>query len=326
VRDVSGLRQELDRLDATLADLPHDHESFGLALGRDSLGRVRDDLEQQIQDAARARLDVVLDGQPVLGREIRVDALSKLLESLQESVSSVAQSLTGRATSRSAIPGPLRDLTALHLAGVFEGSFGATLRGPVQGDVRDVLEGQEAPDTILDDAVETVLEIIDLAGSADAGDDPIVEAVLPLGSRSFLHLNNLSKAITDEGMGASLTWTRPTGELREARLGRFEASRLSDVLSRNRATERQLVLEGHLGTVSDIRNRVELQTRQGDIIRARVIDEIVPQLGEYYSRDVAGTFEVTTLRSLVTGQERSSYVLIGLSLLPEQPTLDDDGR
>jgi hypothetical protein len=38
-----------------------------------------------------------------------------------------------------------------------------------------------------------------------------------------------------------------------------------------------------------------------------------PHLGEYYTRTVVATFDVTTMRSQVTGKERKSYLLVGLA-------------
>lgn len=50
-----------------------------------------------------------------------------------------------------------------------------------------------------------MLQIIDLAGVDESNDDPIAEVVLPLGSWAFKHLGDLSSAIVDEEMTASLS-------------------------------------------------------------------------------------------------------------------------
>lgn len=72
-----------------------------------------------------------------------------------------------------------------------------------------------------------------------------------------------------------------TGE-RSATLSRPAARRLDGVLGRNRLTEREEVIDGQLGTVSDIRNRIELETTEL-VISAKVIEEVVPLLGDYYT-------------------------------------------
>lgn len=321
---VSDLRDHLNRLDDAVAGFGSATEaSPALALMQRGLVEVRDDVQQQYQDARRARLNIVLNGVPVLGHEVRVDALAQLLHSLQESVSAVAQALTGKATSSAAIPGPLRDATALSLSGVFAGSFGAVLRGPALETDPDqpMFDFVDETTTLLDDAVDRVLTVIDLAGSGEANDDPIIEAVLPLGSRAFKHLADLSSAFVNDEMTAVLDYVSPGSQPRAVRLTRAAARRLDDVLGRNKMSERETVLDGRLGTVSDLRNRVELQTDVGNIVSARVIEEIVPELGRFYTKRVAATFQVATVRSLVTGLERDSYVLVGLADADEQTEL-----
>ncbi|UJP40817.1 hypothetical protein [Cellulomonas palmilytica] len=323
MRSVSALRSDLERLEAQVRAFDSATvKTPGLALMRQGLAEIRDDVHQDLRDARRARLEVVLNGVPVAGHEVRIDALAKLLHSLQESVSSIAQSITGKATARASIPGPLRDATALRLASVYPGSFGAILKGPTLGheDEEPLFDVEDSVPSLLDMAVETVLQVVELAAADDPNDNMLVEKILPLGARSFKHLKELSAAIVDEDLSASIAFTSPSAEPHRVMLNKAAARALSDALGRNRLTEDQEVLVGHLGTVSDIRNRIELQT-QDEIISARVVDELVPQLAQYYSRSVTATFDVTTLRSLVTGEERRSYVLVGLALTEEPEPL-----
>ena len=319
MKSVRGLRVDLERLEASLVTVAGADEFASVALMHRGLSEVRDDLKERLDEARRARLDVVLNGIPVVGHEVRIDALSKLLHSLQESVSSVAQAMTSQATSSSSIPGLLREKTSLRLVSVYPGSFGAVLRGPPQTerDAEPLFEMENEVPTVLDLAVEAVLTIVDLANSEAVNDDPIIEAVLPLGSRAFKHLGDLSDAIVDEEMTASLSFVSPSAETHTSTLSKASAARLRDVLDRNRISERKVKYEGHLGTVSDIRNRIELQTEEG-IIPAKVVDELVPELAAYYSHRVLASFDVTTAVSHLTGQERNSYVLTGLAMAPRQ--------
>jgi hypothetical protein len=325
VRTVAGLRADLRALESQLGEFGDlDDLSPGARLMFRGLSQVKEDLHTDLLDARRARLDVVLQGLPVSGHEVRVDALARLLHSLQESVSSVAQAMIGKATARASIPGPLRDATALRLSGVFAGSFGATLRGPILTDDDEVtlFELDAQTETLMDLAVEKVLDVLALASDSGPIDDAIVEAVLPLGARSYKHLKELSAAIIDEEMSAQIDFASPAVERRTAILDKRVARSLGDALGRTRITEDQEVMVGHLGTVSDIRNRVELQTAD-KIISARVPDEVVPELARFYSRRVSATFDVTIARSLVTGEERRSYLLVGLADATE-PTLPTD--
>lgn len=324
--NLSELRDHVTRLEDAVESLVPFESSPAMLLMSQGLAEIRDDVHDQVREARRARLQVVLNGVPIVGHEIRVDALARLLHSLQESVSSVAQSLTGKATTRAAIPGPLREATALNLSAVFPGSFGAVLRGPApeEDPVQPSFDFVDETATVLDDAVDRILTLIDLANSGEVNDDPIIEAVLPLGSRAFSHLAALSSAIVDEEMTATLDWDSPISpEPRTASLTKVAAQRLGDVLGRNKMSDRQTVIEGRLGTVSDLRNRVELETDEGDIVPARVVEEIVPSLRDFYTKRVQATFDVTTVRSLITGLEKNSYVLIGLSSAVVQGVLTE---
>lgn len=323
MRSVSAIRADIEALEIHLEEARSVEGYAGVDLMRSGMEEMRSDLVEALDRARRHEVDIVIEGDPVFDHEVRVDALARLLRSFQETVSSIAQALTGKATGRSSIPGPLREATAFRLAAVFPGSFGAVLRGPTDDRPELAMFDEDDVPTILDAAVDRVLEIIDLAGIDGTVDDPIVEMVLPLGSRVFKHLADLSSAIVDEGMTASFAWRSPATGERSATLSRSAARRLDDVLGRNKLTEREQVIDGRLGTVSDIRNRIELQTDGGEIVTAKVIEEVVPQLGAFYTRRVAATFEVTTIRSQVTGLEKNSYTLLGLATLPEQTTFDE---
>ena len=90
MRTARGIRADLERLEASLATVARADRFASVALMHCGLAEVRDDLKERLDEARRVRLDVVLNGTPVVGHEVRIDALSKLLHSLQESVSSVA--------------------------------------------------------------------------------------------------------------------------------------------------------------------------------------------------------------------------------------------
>ncbi|MBK1784714.1 hypothetical protein [Prauserella cavernicola] len=317
MRSRAALRADLVRLERTLSALQPASSSPAVALLRSGIEDVRDDLASDLAVAERTRLEVTLDGAAVSGYEIRVDALTRILHSLQEAVAAIGQALVGKATSRSSIPAALRDQTALSLTAVFPGSFGAVLQGPSARPRQDSFfdrEDGDGPSPLLDQSLDKMLTLIDLAATNPEDDSSIVEEVLPLGGRAFKHINNLSTAIVDEQISAQLSWTAPTGQSRDTLFTRTAARRLGDVLSRNRVTEEEVILEGALGTVSNIRNRVELDTGDG-VIQARVVDELVPRLGDFYSHRVRGLFEVSVARSLATGRETRVYSLVDLERL-----------
>lgn len=323
---VSVLRGQIAELEA-LSTEAGATTSFATRLMMRGVGQMRDDLTAAVDLALRPELKVVIDGEPVKGHEIRIDALSRLLLSLQESISSVAQALTGKATERASLPGVIRDSTSLHLAAVFPGSFGALLRGPVDAKVEAMIQAGQDPlfplgevETLLDRAVDVVLDVIDLAGAEGADDGLIIDAVLPLGGRAFKHLKELSDAIVDREMTAILDWKHLGSEARQVTVDTRAARRLNDVLTMNRVNETTEVIRGHLGTASEFHGgRLEIQRDSGDVISAKVADDLVPRLGEFYSQRVEADAIVTIVRSTATGAERKSYVVTALATLPEDP-------
>lgn len=325
---VRAMREEIERLEPVAAEAEAlAGESFGMALASQGLDHLKAQIESDIELALRPQLDITIEGAPVKGHEIRVSALSRLLHSLQESVSSVGQAITGEATARASLPGSIRDSTSFTLAAVFPGSFGATLRGPVDREVEAMTAiGQEAlfdPEehaSLLDLAVDTVLDIVALAANDDGNDDPIVDAVLPLGARSFKHLKELSDAIVDNEMSASIRWNHLGLPVREVAVTKRTAQRLNDVLTLNKVTERPHTLFGYLGTASEFHGgRVEIRTDEGTVVTAKVAEDLVPRLGDYYSKRVQAETIETIARSTATGLEKASYVVLGLSTLPDEP-------
>jgi hypothetical protein len=325
VRTVRGIRKDLRRVEEALAHIPDG--ITGEAADLMNLGAVqhRDALTEELDLARRPSLDVVLEGLPVIGHEVRIDALARLLHSLQGSISSVAQATVGKATSRAPIQVSLRESTSLRLASVYPGSFGAVLRGPLQPEAQDdpLFDFEDSVPSLLDESVETVLQIVDLALADSPDDGPIIDAVLPLGSRTFKHLKDLADVIMSERLEAKIRFVAPSSVPHETSLNPRGAARLRDVLGRNRASEETETMQGHLGSASEIRNRIELQTAT-DLIPAKVVEDLVPELREYFGRDVDATFQVTTVVSLPTGVERRSYLLTGLSMRAEPGVLEEE--
>lgn len=211
---IDGTRAALQETRDLLGSLDLASESPALALMRASIKNVQEDLAAQLDAQVRTRLEATLDGAPVTGGRIRVDALTKVLHALQEAVAAIGQALTGKATSSSSIPGPLRSRTALSIATSFQGSFGAVLEGPAVDESEPELFDPHRPassGTLLDESLGRVLRIIQLAGENPVDDAPVVSEILPLGSRAFKHLSALSNSIVDEEMTARLNWRASSG-------------------------------------------------------------------------------------------------------------------
>ncbi|MDD7922735.1 hypothetical protein [Actinomycetospora chibensis] len=290
-------------------------EYAGLNLTSRSLRHLRGDLEQQLVAARRSEVELHLSGQPVLDHEIRIDKLAQFLGRFQESVAAIAQALAGKATSRAPIPANLRDASSLRLAGVFPGSFGATLRGPEENVDDGVLFElpNEDVESLLDLSLKRILSIVDAVHLTDGSDEEtIVELVAPLGSRALRHVTWLAKLMADDELDAEWIWTAPGSSSKYSALSSGGARRLYRVLSNNEATEEAQVVRGLLGGASEIRNRIELQLATGEIINARVADDVVAALRDYFGSEVNATFNVRTVTSRTSGIVRNYYLLTDL--------------
>lgn len=322
MRTRDGIEADLHRLDDTIAAMPEELPPSAL-MARDSLLQMRVGLAEELDLAERPALDIRLEGTAIVGNEVPVDNSAALLGSLQEAVSSVAQALQGKATSAASLPLALREATQLRLAGLRPGSVVLRLRAPREQVEQDVLPGTDGTKPLMTDAVERVVEILQLALADEVDDDPMIDAVLPLGSRSFKHLRDLSGTVAEAGFSATLNWRSPrTGDL-QVRVDRRSAARLRDALDRTRVGQEKMVVAGRLGGISSIRNAFELSL-QDRVVTGRVREDVVHELGSFYEQDVLATLEVSTVRSVATGQERQKYLLVGLASndRPSQPTLN----
>lgn len=314
---VNSIRAAIARLDQTLQATESTTEYPGINLSSRSLRHLRDDLEQQLVTARRSEVELHLSGAPILEHEIKIDKLAQFLGRFQEVIAATAQALAGKATSRAPIPASLREAASLSLAGVFPSSFGATLRGPDTDDEdADLFElSNENVESLLDLALKRFLLIVDEANSGNANnEEPIIELTAPLGSRALRHITRLAKMMSSDEMNAEWIWTARGSESRYSELTSRGASRLHSVLVNNEVLEEVQEIRGALGGASQIRNRVELQLASGEVVTARVTQDIVPALPDYFGREVRAQFNVRSVTSKTSGVTRNYYLLLGLAL------------
>ncbi|NDZ83653.1 hypothetical protein G3I19_35115 [Streptomyces sp. SID10853] len=262
----------------------------------------------------RRRMDVALTGPATSAHEVRVSVLGPFLANLQESVSAVAQALTGRPTNAASIPRPIREMTALSASALFPSSFGVALYGPEREIPQDSLFPDLRGDlpTVLDDAVDTVLDVVDLSENTGRSDDRLAEQLVPLGQRAMKHLGALTAGLTDAELGLRLTWYAEGGRPRHSQWTPDGAQRVRYLCEHSEfQTPEVLSVTGWLGSASALRGTVEIRTDGGEIIRARTDEEITPRLGAYFGNRVEADVEVTTVRS-AGGRERKNYAVVAL--------------
>lgn len=263
---------------------------------------------------SRRRLDVALTGEATAHHTVRVSTLGSFLTNLQESVSAVAQALTGRPTSYASIPRDIRDATALSAAATFPSSFGVAIYGPsgeAEGESLFPDHGGELR-TVLDDAVDTVLDVVDLSEGAGQSDELLAERLVPLGQRAMKHLGALTAGLTDAQVGLRVAWHSQGGQVRRSQWSPSGVQRVRYLCEHSEFAEAETVmLTGWLGSASAFRGKVEIRTDSGEIIRASTDEDLTPHLDRHFNKRVEAEVEVTKVQA-ATGRERKIYSVLSL--------------
>ncbi|GGV54065.1 hypothetical protein GCM10010293_67740 [Streptomyces griseoflavus] len=267
-----------------------------------------------LDDSERRRLDVALTGAPTAQHMVPVSTLGAFLTHLQDSVSAVAQAVYGRPTSFASIPRDIRDATTLSATATYPSSFGVTIYGPsIDADQHDLFG--EAPgrlNTVLDEAMGKVLDIVDLSEGATSSNDLLTEQLAPLGQRAMKHIGALTTDLTDAGMGVQVTWRAHGGAVRRSNWTPSGALRVRYLCEESEFTDAERVtVSGWLGTASSFRGKVEIRTDSGEIIRASTDEELTGQLDVYFNRRVSAEVEVTKV-VFAGGRERKLYSVLNI--------------
>ncbi|MEU5661253.1 hypothetical protein [Streptomyces longwoodensis] len=270
-----------------------------------------------LEESERRRLDVALTGAATAQYTVPVSTLGAFLTHLQDSVSAVAQAVYGRPTSFASIPRDIRDATTLSAAATYPSSFGVAMYGPpVDADQYDLFG--ELPgrlNTILDEAMDKVLDIVDLSEGATRSNDLLTEQLAPLGQRAMKHIGALTTDLTDAGMGAQVTWRTHRGVVRRSNWTPSGAERVRYLCEASEFMDAErIIVTGWLGTASSFRGNVEIRTDNGEIIRASTDEELTGQLDVYFNRRVSAEVEVTKV-VFAGGRERRLYSVLNIRKL-----------
>ncbi|MFD8785980.1 hypothetical protein [Kitasatospora sp. NPDC059599] len=281
----------------------------------------------------RRRLDVALEGGQVEGHEAPIGLLGTFFSSLQETVTSVAQALTGAPTAASSIPGHIRNATLLRSSAAFPSSYGVHLYGPAPIPPEDLQDGlfeppANAPSSIslLDESMATIFDIADTAQAASSeidgpADEQLADRVVALGQRAVKHLSELSGLLAKAGVGLRFSWEPETNHSRSCTLDAHGAARLKRLSDGVEFGETSIEsVEGKLVEANMRRGAVEIETNLGQLVVARTDELVTPRLGDnMLGKRVVAQAIVTTVR-YATGRERRIYTLTSLHQADPQPS------
>ncbi|MEV6342469.1 hypothetical protein [Actinoplanes sp. NPDC051851] len=246
-----------------------------------------------VREDDRRRIDVALTGSVTVDHVVGLATLGPFLTNFQESVSAVAQALSGRPTNSAAIPREIRDATVLSAAAIFPSSFGLTIFGPP---VEPETESAGVSRVILDEAVEKLLAIIDISEGGDLTDELLTEQLVPLGPRSIKHIRALTAGLDGAGVGVRVSWHVPGTRVRRSVWTGPGVQRVRFLCEHSEFDEVETIpVTGLLVSASSLRGRIEIRTDSGDVIQAVTGDELTAQLGRYFDKRVTADVEVTSV-------------------------------
>jgi hypothetical protein len=301
---MTGLADDLRRLDEALGaftdgapDLP------GVQLMRESLEHRREQILEAMIDQA---LDVALERSARRGTGAELKLVSSVLASLQDSLSSIAQTFAGRPTTRGLIPSAIVESVELRVSAAAPGSLKLSLAPAFPETQVPLFEDGE--ESALELSVRRLVEVLQCA------DDPAIEilsSIADLGPRAATHIQTLTKALADGAADLTLAWRSPRGSATVAvRSG--AAARLREVMSSVEEDERTVVFTGRLVGGSLIRATFELELDDGSVLRGAVDTDVLPGLEELFGKPCTAQIVVRQLR-LHTGETKEDHRLTALA-------------
>lgn len=259
------------------------------------------------ENTGRRRLDIALTGETTAEHTVPASVLGAFLSSFQDSVSAVAQALAGRPTNTAAIPREISDATTLRAVATFPSSFGMALYGPPNDEDTETLR------TVLDESVERILTIADLADGAGQSDELLAEQLAPLGPRSMKHIGAMTARLSTAGLGLSVSWYDRTGQARRSIWSLAGVQRVRDLCEHSDFTPTErITVVGRLVSASSLRSRVEIRLDSGELIQAGTDAQLTDRLGEHFDKRVAADLEVTGVK-FSGGRERKIYTALEFS-------------
>lgn len=204
--DADRFRDELADLSALLVELDQESAPWSPEwMNRQSLLTRDADLRHKLEVAEGAyQFELVLAGSPIRDGAIDVSFLGRFLEHLQMTVSTVAQAIMFGDRRRGPIGSDVLGASVMRLVATAPGSFVVAVEGPernVQASL-DPTGDDEEPLPVFDEAIERILDVIDVAELEVAG-ERLPRAVSALGGhRPISHMVEFAKLLATHGDGS----------------------------------------------------------------------------------------------------------------------------
>ncbi|NTV39539.1 MAG: hypothetical protein HGA51_06225 [Demequinaceae bacterium] len=179
-----------------------------------------------------------------------------------------------------------------------------------------MLAGTDAVDSLVDEALSELLDLIESAESADPGEiEAIAERMRPFGSIAASKLSKFSESAQRSNVEVDLRlWSR-SGRRRGAVLRARGAGVLRAAAEMNKESTSPHEFEGVLRTISDGGDRWRLELATGKDLKLSVADDFdVAKVGALLLKRVTAQVQVTTKWNLASGKEKREYRLLAVQV------------
>ncbi len=316
---------ELEMLNGVLAGAPDDIEPLSAEwiTMQSLLVRQADLLHELAVAQSRYEFEVALSGEAIVGSSVETGFLGKVLESVQATVWSVAQSLMIGERRGGSFGREVVDAGALRLVASEPGSFKVGFVGPDRS-IQRSFEDEEEPLPVFDDAVSRILDVIDTV-ETDIEGQHLTAALSQLGGhRALGHLKKLTGILASHQTGARVVQRIPFDNLspREATLSPGGARRMQLILSRTASETETLQLRGRLSGLRWRTPSFDLEIVDAEPLTGSVARELRDELRAAFDMDVVAEIERTVTRSEIAGDQTVTYRLVGIGQImsPATPT------
>jgi hypothetical protein len=262
----------------------------------------------------RSQVDVRLHGAGITGHEVPVRQAMTILTSLQESVASIGQALSRKATVSGPINATVLKSTELRMSPeLVPGSVIFQLTGPgeqLSGAEAAALTGSE---TLVDAAMRALFAIAEHAASAEDLEAPgsLARELRRFGPRAAKHLAVLTGSVVNDEIDLDLAWRTPSGRRYRASIQAQFARTIRDAIKLNEIATQRIELTGVLTTISTTK-KAELRTQEQGTVFLAVSEQLAPSLGPFFNQNVIVVADETTKWSTNTGRETRSYEMRGI--------------
>ncbi|WP_213486904.1 hypothetical protein [Thermobacillus xylanilyticus] len=298
---------QIKETEKIIADCREMHKAIGLP---DFLSKLEiSSLEQRLIDLQQHNIDeetlseelevkVMTTGLP--SGQIPVRTLTTVLGGLQSLTDSVANTLFNQPSNRGKIPQEIIERNSWILKAVKAGSFIAVINLNHESQISI----DEPPQR------QVISELYNLFNASD-DEEPLLDAISSLGTRTLKHYTDWIKNIRDLNVPVEINWISANAQHEGVKVS-FDPDRAGKIFTilneRLTSREEEVSLQGRLTGINVRTNSFELCTADGNKIVGRIVKDKVSKSIEYLDkRCYAELIKVITQSS--AGQEKISWIL-----------------